>query len=29
MIIFGDYPNENKTQHNLKRLYIPDDPTEY
>ena len=29
MIIFGDYANENKTQHNLKWLYIPDHPTEY
>ena len=29
MIISGDYANENKTQHNLKWLYIPDHPTEY
>ena len=21
-----DYTNENKTEHNLKQLYIPDDP---
>ena len=26
MINFGDYANENKTQHNLKWLHIPDHP---
>ena len=26
MINFGDYTNENKTEHNLKWLYIPDHP---
>ena len=26
MINFDDYANENKTEHNLKWLYIPDHP---
>ena len=26
MIIFDDYAKENKTEHNLKWLYIPDHP---
>ena len=26
MINFDDYPNENKTEHNLKWPYIPDHP---
>ena len=26
MIDFGDYGNENETEHNLKRPYIPDNP---
>ena len=26
MINFDDYANENKTEHNLKGLYIPDHP---
>ena len=26
MITFDDYLNENKTEHNLKWLYIPDHP---
>ena len=26
MINFDDYTNENKTEHNLKWLYIPDNP---
>ena len=26
MINFDDYANENKTEHNLGWLYIPDDP---
>ena len=26
MIKFDEYPNENKTEHNLKRPYIPDHP---
>ena len=26
MIKFGDYANENKTEYNLKRRYIPDYP---
>ena len=26
MISFGDYANENKTEHNLKWSYIPDHP---
>ena len=26
MIDFDDYANENKTEHNLKRPYIPDHP---
>ena len=26
MINFGDYTNENKTEHNLKWLYNPDHP---
>ena len=26
MISFDDYANENKTEHNLKWLYIPDHP---
>ena len=26
MIDFDDYPNENKTEHNLKWQYIPDHP---
>ena len=26
MMNFDDYANENKTQHNLKRPYIPDHP---
>ena len=26
MINFDDYENENKTQHNLKWPYIPDNP---
>ena len=26
MINFGNYTNEHKTEHNLKRLYIPDYP---
>ena len=26
MINFDDYTNENKTEHNLKSLYIPDHP---
>ena len=26
MINFDDYANENKTEHNLKRPYIPDHP---
>ena len=26
MIRFDDYANENKTKHNLKRLFIPDHP---
>ena len=26
MINFGDYTNENKSEHNLKWLYIPDHP---
>ena len=26
MINFDDYENENKTEHNLKRWYIPDHP---
>ena len=26
MINFDDYTNENKTEHNLKRPYIPDHP---
>ena len=26
MIIFNNYTNQNKSEHNLKRLYIPDHP---
>ena len=26
MINFDEYTNENKTEHNLKRPYIPDHP---
>ena len=26
MINFDDYTNENKTEHNSKQAYIPDDP---
>ena len=26
MINFDDYMNKNKTEHNQKRLYIPDPP---
>ena len=26
MINFDDYVNENKTEHNVKRSYIPDHP---
>ena len=26
MINFNDYSNQNKTEHNLKSLYIPDHP---
>ena len=26
MINFDDYANENKTEHNIKRLYIADHP---
>ena len=26
MINFGDFPSENKTEHNLKWPYIPDHP---
>ena len=26
MINFDDYANENKTEHNSKRPYIPDNP---
>ena len=26
MINFDDYTNENKTEHNSKKAYIPDDP---
>ena len=26
MISFDDYANENKTEHNQKRVYIPDHP---
>ena len=26
MVHFDDYENENKTEHNLKRPYIPDHP---
>ena len=29
MIYFDNYANENKAEHNLKWLYIPDHPTEY
>ena len=27
MINFDDYMNKNKTEHNQKRLYIPDHPS--
>ena len=29
MINFDDYVNENKTEHNKNRPYIPDHHTEY